>query len=63
MVRKAIMQDFEYFYKIKSEEDNLFWCGYDKKPIRESLFKFWEKHVSEDSNRTILSIIGGVVFQ
>lgn len=59
MVRKAIIQDFESFYKIKSEEDNLFWCGHDKKPIRENLFKFWKKHVSEDSNRTILTIIGG----
>lgn len=44
MVRKAIMQDFESFYKIKSEEDNLFWCGYDKKPIRENLFKFLGKY-------------------
>ena len=34
MIRKARREDFEFFYTIKCEEDNLYWCGYREKPVR-----------------------------
>jgi RimJ/RimL family protein N-acetyltransferase len=59
MLRDATMDDFESFYKIKSEDDNLYWCGYDRKPIKENLFKFWNKYVTENTTRTIFIISWG----
>lgn len=48
MIRKARREDFNFFYAVKCEEDNLYWCGYREKPVRENLLAFWNKYVSED---------------
>lgn len=48
MIRKAVREDFEFFFAIKSEEDNLFWCGYKDKPVRENLLAFWNRYVLDD---------------
>lgn len=57
MLRKARIDDFNYFYEIKSEDDNLFWCGYAKKPIVDNLWLFWNKYIQDNSERTIFMII------
>ena len=57
MLRKARMDDFIYFYEIKSEEDNLFWCGYINKPIVGNLLSFWNKYIQDNNERTIFMII------
>lgn len=49
MIRKARRGDFDFFYAVKCEEDNLYWCGYREKPVRENLLAFWNKYVPDDS--------------
>ena len=56
MLKKATMMDFEDFFLMKSEEDNMFWCGYNRKPIKETLLAFWNKHILGNTFRTIYII-------
>ena len=51
MIRKAESKDFDFFYSVKSEEDNLYWCGYQDKPVRGNLLAFWNKYVPHDKER------------
>lgn len=51
MIRKAVREDFEFFFAIKSEEDNLYWCGYKDKPVRENLLAFWNRYVPDGVER------------
>lgn len=53
MIRKAVREDFDFFFSIKSEEDNLYWCGYREKPIRANLLAFWNKYVPDGTEREI----------
>lgn len=55
-IRKAELQDFDFFYKIKSEDDNIFWCGHDAKPDRNNLKVFWSKYVPYNVSREIYII-------
>ena len=40
-IRNASMDDFEFFYKLKCEDTNIFWTGHDKKPDRECLLSLF----------------------
>ena len=40
-------QDFNFFYEIKADADNLFWCGYKEKPIRQNLINFWKNNINK----------------
>lgn len=51
MIRKAVREDFDFFFSVKSEEENLFWCGYRDAPIRENLQRFWNNYVPNDGKR------------
>lgn len=51
MIRKAVHEDFEFFFAVKSEEDNLYWCGYRDKPVRENMLAFWNRYVSDERER------------
>lgn len=53
MIRKAAQEDFEFFFSVKNEEDNLYWCGYTEKPVRENLLLFWNKYVPDGIGREI----------
>lgn len=50
---KAEIEDFDFFYDIKCEEENLFWCGYVTKPDRERLYAFWKRNITENPLRDI----------
>lgn len=39
------MDDFEFFYKLKCEDTNIFWTGHDKKPDRECLLSFFKESI------------------
>ncbi|MCI9270111.1 MAG: GNAT family N-acetyltransferase [Dorea sp.] len=53
ILKKAEIKDFDFFYNIKCEEDNLFWCGYFTKPERGNLYAFWDKNITDNSLRDI----------
>lgn len=40
-IRLAEKEDFEFFYKLKSEDFNIFWTGGESKPDRENLKEFF----------------------
>ena len=50
-IRYAAIDDFEFFYEIKCEENNIFWTGHDDKPLREELFSFFQTAVKESSQK------------
>jgi RimJ/RimL family protein N-acetyltransferase len=52
-LKKAGIEDFEFFYDIKCEDDNLFWCGYVTKPDKKRLWAFWKQNIAENSLRDI----------
>lgn len=57
MIREAVAEDFEHFYQIKSEIDNMYWCGYTSAPKRESLWAFWNRNVPHTPARTIYMVL------
>ena len=57
MIREAIEKDFESFFRIKSEKDNLYWCGYNSAPDKEKLREFWKRNVPHTALRTIYMIL------
>lgn len=40
-IRKAAAVDFDFFYSIKCEEDNIYWAGHTLPPTHENLFSFF----------------------
>lgn len=40
-IRLATKDDFDFFFKLKSEDYNIFWTGGKDKPIEENLKKFF----------------------
>ena len=37
-IRKAAEQDFDFFYSMKCDGDNIYWTGYSSPPSRDDLF-------------------------
>ncbi|WP_026491182.1 hypothetical protein [Butyrivibrio sp. XPD2002] len=59
-LREAKSEDFEFYYKLKSEDSAIYWSGFESAPNRENLFKFWEKFVNLGSlERKILILTNG----
>lgn len=55
-IRLAGKSDFEFFFKLKSEDYNVFWAGAEDKPKREKLKLFFDSAVEaqgEAQNRKI----------
>lgn len=58
-IRQAEESDFNFFYIIKCEDDNIYWSGHTALPLREKLFRFFFSHVqSHDvlNKRTIFIV-------
>lgn len=56
-IRKAGLEDFEFFYAIKSEDNNIFWTGHDKKPDRTNLHRFFSNAVENSRGGRTIYII------
>ena len=39
--------DYENYYLIRSEKENLFWTGYDKPPHKEHFLNWFKDRISE----------------
>lgn len=44
-IKLAEKSDFDFFYKLKSEESNVFWTGGEDKPKKDNLKAFFDKAV------------------
>lgn len=40
-IELATIDDFDFFYEIKSEENNIFWTGHKEKPNKDNLLIFF----------------------
>jgi len=49
----ASFSDFEFFYKIKTEDKNMKWTGHTEKPVKKSLQEWFDEKLSDDSDRDI----------
>ena len=49
----AKMDNFDDFYKLKSEPNNIFWSGFDSAPNYESFKEHYKKEL-ERKDRTII---------
>ena len=47
MVLPAKKKDFDFFYDVKCENDNIFWSGYDKAPDYNNLKQVFYKWIDE----------------
>lgn len=59
-LRLAEKDDFDFFYKLKSEASNIFWTGHDSPPDREGLQKYFDNilaHQDEKLARKIYVIL------
>lgn len=58
-VRKANELDFDFFYAIKCEEDNIYWSGHTHSPEKNNLRDFFYAHIKNKdvySKRTIFVV-------
>ena len=55
-LREATENDYESFFRIRSEKQNLFWTGYEKAPDYDTFFQ-WFKNRLEESDRDIYMAI------
>ena len=44
-IRKAEEADFDFYYLIRCDEDNLYWTGHASPPLRDSLHDFFSSHI------------------
>ena len=52
LLKKAKLENYDDYYKIRSEQKNLFWTGYMNAPIYKD-FKLWFQNRIIDPNRQI----------
>lgn len=50
VLKEAVPEDYDEYYKIRSEEGNLYWTGYEKPPDYEG-FREWYKSRINDPHR------------
>lgn len=58
-IRKAVASDFDFFYLIKCEDDNIYWSGHTAFPLRDNLYQFFSSHIQDQdalSKRTIFIV-------
>lgn len=56
ILRKAEVSDFEFFYAIKSEINDILWTGHTGKPDHDQLLSWFERNITENPLREILII-------
>lgn len=55
-IRLAEEKDFEFFYKLKCEKNNLYWSGFENKPNYNNFLEFFKKTISEDGRKIYIII-------
>lgn len=58
-INLATEDDFNFFYKIKKNKDNMYWSGYSKEPNKERLKDFFYNtiHSQNDTNKRKIYIV------
>lgn len=59
-IRNAVETDFDFFYSIKCDEDNMYWSGHNEGPMRDSLYAFFSSQIQNQDvlhKRTIYIVV------
>lgn len=58
-IRKAAETDFDFFYSIKCDEDNMYWAGHTLHPMRDTLYNFFSSQIQNQdiSNKRTIFIV------
>jgi len=52
-IKKATILDFDFYYKVKSEPDNIYWTGHSKAPNYEELKKWYYNTIMFNNKKII----------
>lgn len=58
-IRKAVASDFDFFYAIKCQDDNIYWTGHTALPLRDQLHQFFSSNIQNSdmlNKRTIFIV-------
>jgi RimJ/RimL family protein N-acetyltransferase len=58
-IRKAAETDFDFFFSIKCDEDNVYWTGHILPPLRDNLYRFFCSQIQHQdlvTRRTIFIV-------
>lgn len=58
LLRKAIEEDYEFFFQIKSEPENMYWTGHEKKPDYEGLKEWFFKELKSSAREILIFEVG-----
>lgn len=59
-IREAELQDFEDFYRIKSEKSHIYWSGFKTRPNREVLLSWYKNNIIENNKKKIYFIANNI---
>ena len=45
-LKKAVMNDFDFYYKLKCERSSIYWSGFSQEPEYNCLFCFWKEVIN-----------------
>lgn len=48
-LKKADMDDFDFFYNLKCEDHSVSWSGFSEKPDRDKLYNYFQSNVMRES--------------
>lgn len=56
-IRKATMNDFEFYYKLKCEKNSVKWSGFEDKPNKDNLYIWFKRCVELEEIKKQIFII------
>jgi RimJ/RimL family protein N-acetyltransferase len=59
LLRRAEADDFDFYYDLKCEPDNIYWCGHSEKPEREMLRKWFNGALGRTDRDILIYVVGG----
>lgn len=55
-LRKAHLLDFDAFYKLRTDEVNIAWCGYMQAPEKNSFLEWYTNHLNRKDRTIYLAV-------
>lgn len=54
-LKNANIEDFEVFYKLKCEKENIYWTNYINAPVKDKLFNWYKSELSKKDRYFLLA--------
>jgi len=59
LLRRAKPSDFDFFYSIKCETANIYWCGYKTAPDRDRLRNWFKENLRNEKREILIYEVSG----